>query len=48
MANDTEGRYQPLLQRMQLDSPRGLREQLDQRLMIHCLDLTTTSPETGS
>jgi len=48
MANDTEGRYQPLLQRMQLDSPRGLREQLDQRLMIHGLDLTTTSPETGS
>ncbi len=47
-AHDTEGRYQPLLQRMKLDSPQGLREQLDQRLVIHGLDMTNTSPETGN
>jgi acyl-CoA hydrolase len=47
-AGDTENRYQALLQRMQLDSPRGLREKLDQRLLIHGLDLTITSPDTGN
>jgi acyl-CoA hydrolase len=47
-ASDTEGRYQPLLQRMSLASPSGLREQLDQRLIIHGLDLTNTSPKTGN
>jgi hypothetical protein len=33
---------------MKLDSPSGLREKLDQRLIIHGLDLTNTSPETGN
>lgn len=47
-AGDSENRYQPLLQRMKLDSPRGLREKLDQRLLIHGLDLTNTSPDTGN
>jgi acyl-CoA hydrolase len=47
-ATDAEGRYQPLLQRMKLDSPRGFREKLDQRLLIHGLDLTHTSPDTGN
>ncbi len=47
-ATDTEGRYQSLLQRMQLESPQGFREKLDQRLLIHGLDLTNTSPDTGN
>lgn len=47
-AKDTESRYQTLLQRMKLDSPRGLREKLDQRLLIHGLDLTNTSPDKGN
>ena len=47
-AGDSGGRYQPLLQRMQLDNPRGVRETLDQRLLIHALDLTTPSSETGN
>jgi acyl-CoA hydrolase len=47
-ATGTEGRYQSLLQRMQLDSPQGLREKLDQRLLIHGLELTNTSPDTGN
>ena len=47
-ASDDRSRYQSLLQRMKLDSPRGLREKLDQRLLIHGLDLTNTSPDTGN
>ncbi|HKK56797.1 MAG TPA: acetyl-CoA hydrolase, partial [Marinobacter sp.] len=47
-ATDTEGRYQSLLQRMQLDNPRGLRAKLDQRLLVHGLDLTDTSPDKGN
>jgi acyl-CoA hydrolase len=46
-ADDTAGQYQSLLQRMKLDSPRGFREKLDQRLLIHGLDLTHTSPDKG-
>jgi acyl-CoA hydrolase len=47
-ARDTNGQYQSLLQRMKLSSPRGFRETLDQKLLIHGLDLTHTSPDTGS
>lgn len=47
-ASDQDGRYLPLLQRMKLDNPQGLREQLDQRLMIHGLDLTIPPPDTGN
>ncbi|WP_150912633.1 acetyl-CoA hydrolase/transferase C-terminal domain-containing protein [Marinobacter halotolerans] len=47
-ASDEDDRYQRLLERMKLDSPRGLREKLDQRLLIHGLDLTNTSPDTGN
>jgi len=46
--SDQDGRYRHLLERMKLDSPRGLREKLDQRLLIHGLDLTNTSPDTGN
>jgi acyl-CoA hydrolase len=47
-ASDQDGRYQHLLERMKLASPHGLREKLDQRLLIHGLDLTNTSPDTGN
>jgi acyl-CoA hydrolase len=47
-ASDQDGRYRHLLQRMKLDSPQGLREKLDQRLLIHGLDLTNTSSDTGN
>ncbi len=46
-AKDDEGRYRSLLERMSLDKPRGLKARLDQRLVIHALDMTDT-PETGN
>ncbi|GAA0849172.1 hypothetical protein GCM10009113_28250 [Marinobacter szutsaonensis] len=47
-ASDEEGRYQPLLERMGLRNPRGLREKLDQRLVIHGLQQLETPPDTGN
>jgi len=47
-ASDEEGRYQPLLERMGLRNPRGLREKLDQRLVIFGLQQLETPPDTGS
>ncbi|MCR8914900.1 acetyl-CoA hydrolase [Marinobacter panjinensis] len=46
-AKDDQGRYRSLLERMSLDNPRGLKARLDQRLVIHALNLTDT-PETGN
>ncbi len=46
-ARDDQGRYRSLLERMSLDNPRGLKARLDQRLVIHALNLTDT-PETGN
>ncbi|KPP98150.1 acetyl-CoA hydrolase/transferase C-terminal domain-containing protein [Marinobacter sp. HL-58] len=45
-AKDDQGRYQSLLERMSLDKPRGLKARLDQRLVIHGLNLTDT-PDKG-
>lgn len=39
-AKDEDGRYQALLKRMNLENPDGLREKLDQRLLIHALTKT--------
>lgn len=47
-AKDEQGIYVELLQRMGLDQPSGLREKLDQRLVIHGLQLTEHSPNTGN
>lgn len=47
-ARDEQGRYTELLQRMGLNQPSGLREQLDQRLVIHGLQLTENPPDTGN
>ena len=47
-ASDTDGQDKALLQRMKLDNPKGLREKLDQKLLIHGLDLTNTSSNTGN
>ncbi|MCG7201089.1 acetyl-CoA hydrolase [Marinobacter pelagius] len=47
-ASDEEGRYQHLLERMGLQNPRGLREKLDQRLVIHGLQQLETPPDTGN
>lgn len=47
-ARDSDGYYQPLLKRMKLDNPRGFREALDQKLLIHGLHLTDHSPDTGN
>jgi len=47
-ARDEEGRYTELLQRMGLSQPSGLREKLEQRLVIHGLKLTETTPDTGN
>lgn len=47
-AKDEQGIYVELLQRMGLDKPSGLREKLDQRLVIHGLQLTEHSPNTGN
>ncbi|MBK1872857.1 MULTISPECIES: acetyl-CoA hydrolase/transferase C-terminal domain-containing protein [Marinobacter] len=46
-AKDEEGRYAELLQRMGLHQPSGLREKLDQRLVIHGLQLTENPTDTG-
>ena len=47
-AKDEQGRYTELLQRMGLSQPSGLREKLDQRLVIHGLQLTENPPDTGN
>ncbi|MCK0163591.1 acetyl-CoA hydrolase/transferase C-terminal domain-containing protein [Marinobacter sp. S6332] len=47
-AKDEQGRYAELLQRMGLHQPSGLREKLDQRLVIHGLQLTENPSDTGS
>ncbi len=47
-ASDDEGRYQSLLQRMRLETPAGIRGKLDQRLLIHGLDLTHTPSNKGN
>ncbi|MDL0430591.1 acetyl-CoA hydrolase/transferase C-terminal domain-containing protein [Marinobacter sp. TBZ242] len=47
-AKDNEGRYQSLLERMSLDQPKGLKAKLDQRLVIHGLNLTDTPTDTGN
>ncbi|MGO1501299.1 MAG: acetyl-CoA hydrolase/transferase C-terminal domain-containing protein [Marinobacter sp.] len=47
-AKDEQGRYTELLQRMSLNQPSGLREKMDQRLMIHGLQLTENPPDTGN
>jgi hypothetical protein len=39
---DDHGRFQTLLERMQLAEPKGVRQKLDQRLLIHGLQLTNT------
>ncbi|MFN2361701.1 MAG: acetyl-CoA hydrolase/transferase C-terminal domain-containing protein [Marinobacter sp.] len=46
-AKDDQGRYQPLLERMSLDKPVGLKARLDQHLVIHGLKLTDT-PDKGN
>lgn len=45
---DEQGRYTELLQRMGLHQPSGLREKLDQRLVIHGLQLTENPSDTGN
>lgn len=47
-AKDEQGRYTKLLQRMGLNQPSGLREKMDQRLVIHGLQLTENPPDTGN
>ena len=47
-AKDDEGRFSELLKRMGLNQPSGLREKLDQRLVIHGLQLTENPPDTGN
>ncbi|NMT64126.1 acetyl-CoA hydrolase/transferase C-terminal domain-containing protein [Marinobacter orientalis] len=46
-AKDDQGRYRSLLERMSLEKPRGLKARLEQRLVIHALNLTDT-PDTGN
>ncbi|GGE68070.1 hypothetical protein GCM10011533_20530 [Streptosporangium jomthongense] len=45
---DEQGRYTELLQRMGLHQPHGMRDKLDQRLLIHGLQLTENSSDTGN
>ncbi|WP_298449866.1 acetyl-CoA hydrolase/transferase C-terminal domain-containing protein [uncultured Marinobacter sp.] len=45
---DEKGRFAELLQRMDLSQPSGLREKLDQRLVIHGLTLIENSSNTGN
>lgn len=47
-ADDAEGRYHSLLERMALANPRSLREKLDRKLVIHGLQQLDTPPDTGS
>lgn len=47
-ARDEQGNYTTLLQRMGLHQPSGLRERLDQRLVIHGLQLTENPSDTGT
>jgi len=46
-AEDEEGRYQALLERMGLQRPSGLREKLDRKLVIHGLERLETPTPTG-
>lgn len=46
-ARDHENRYRALLERMGLLNPSGLRERLDQRLVILGLQKLDTPPDTG-
>ncbi|MBZ2167274.1 acetyl-CoA hydrolase/transferase C-terminal domain-containing protein [Marinobacter sp. F4216] len=47
-ARDEQGIYQPLLDRMGLSNPKGLRQTLDQRLVIYGLQLTEPPTNTGN
>lgn len=47
-ARDEQGRYTELLQRMGLHQPSGLREKLDQRLVIHGLQRTENPSDKGN
>ena len=47
-ANDETGRYDPLIDRMGLKKPSGLREKLDRKLVIHGLQQLETPKATGS
>ncbi|MDY6839970.1 MAG: acetyl-CoA hydrolase/transferase C-terminal domain-containing protein [Pseudomonadota bacterium] len=47
-ARDDEGRYGALLERMGLSNPSGLRDKLDQRLVIHGLRQLESPPDTGN
>jgi hypothetical protein len=47
-ARDDEGRFGALLERMGLSNPSGLRDKLDQRLVVHGLQQLETPPDTGN
>ncbi|WP_339751215.1 acetyl-CoA hydrolase/transferase C-terminal domain-containing protein [uncultured Marinobacter sp.] len=47
-ARDDDGRYGVLLERMGLSAPSGLRDKLDQRLVIHGLKQLESPPDTGN
>ena len=47
-AKDPQDRFGPLLERMGLNTPKGLREHLDQRLLIHGLQLIESPTDTGN
>ena len=47
-AKDPQDRFGPLLERMGLKRPQGVREHLDQRLLIHGLQLIESPTDTGS
>ncbi|WP_138440837.1 acetyl-CoA hydrolase/transferase C-terminal domain-containing protein [Marinobacter alexandrii] len=47
-ARDDDNRFAPLLERMGLAQPSGLREKLDQRLVIYGLQLNDTPTDTGN
>ncbi|MGO1461220.1 MAG: acetyl-CoA hydrolase/transferase C-terminal domain-containing protein [Marinobacter sp.] len=47
-AKDEQGRFAELLQRMGLEKPSGLREKMNQRLLIYGLQLTENPPDTGN
>lgn len=46
-AKDAQDRFGPLLERMGLNRPQGVRERLNQRLLIHGLQLIESPTDTG-
>ncbi|QSP96272.1 acetyl-CoA hydrolase [Marinobacter salinisoli] len=46
-ARDEQGIYRPLLERMDLADPKGLKQTLDQRLVMHGLQITDPPTNTG-